>query len=165
MIQITNYYQLIEAFKAFAAAHEQIKCFGYGMVSDIEVPVDPQTGQPIQRDYPYFFVNPTTHTYTQSMLTFRFNVIMMELVSELTPYGFSGLNSIVKAQSDCLLILNDFLAWIEYTNDFDVELVKNVAFAPFQERFMDNIAGMTATVEIQIPNKLNLCDAPIGYDI
>jgi hypothetical protein len=156
-----TYYQLIEAFKAFAADHQQIKCFGYGMISDIEVPVDPTTGQPVQRDYPYFFVNPTNHTYTQSMLTYRFNVIVMELVTELTPTGFSGLNSTIKAQSDALLILNDFLAWIEYNTDYDTELVKNSGFTPFQERFMDTVAGMTATVEIQVPNDLNLCDAPI----
>jgi hypothetical protein len=157
-----TYYQLIETFKWFAANHKQIKCFGYGMISDIEVPVDPTTGQPIQKDYPYIFFNPTNHTYTQSMLTYRFNVIMMELVSELTPTGFSGLNSTIKAQSDCLLILNDFLAWIEYNTTYDIELVKNVSFSPFQERFQDNIAGMTATIEIQVPNDLNLCDAPIG---
>ena len=156
-----SYYELIEAFRQFAAQHKQIKCFGYGNISDIEVPVDAVTGQPVQRDYPYFFVNPTNHTYTQSMLTFRFNIIAMELVTEVTPTGFSGLNSTIKAQSDALLILNDFLAWLEYTDQIDTELVKNSSFTPFQERFQDNLAGMTATVEIQVPNRLNLCDAPL----
>lgn len=156
-----TYYQLIEAFRQFAAQHKQIKCFGYGNISDIEVPVDAVTGQPVQRDYPYFFVNPTNHTYTQSMLTYRFNIIVMELVTEVTPTGFSGLNSTIKAQSDALLILNDFLAWIEYNTEYDTELVKNAAFTPFQERFQDNLAGMTVAVELQVPNDLNLCIAPI----
>ena len=157
-----TYYQLIEAFRQFASDHKQIKCFGYGNISDIETPVHPTTGQAIQRDYPYFFVNPTNHTYTQSMLTYSFNIIAMELVTEVTPTGFSGLNSVIKAQSDALLILNDFLAWIEYNTDIDTELVKNSSFTPFQERFQDNLAGMTVAVQIQVPNDLNLCEAPIG---
>ena len=156
-----TYYQLIEAFRQFAADHKQIKCFGYGNISDIEVPVDPQSGQPIQRDYPYFFVNPTTHNYTKNMLTYSFNIIMMELVTEVTPTGFSGLNSTIKAQSDALLILNDFMAWLEYTQDIDTELVQSSQFIPFQERFQDNLAGMTVSIQIQVPNDLNLCDAPL----
>ena len=163
MAQIKSYYELINAFRAFADDHKQIKCFGYGSISDIETPVNPSTGLPVQRDYPYFFVNPTNHTYTNSMLTYRFNVIVMELTTETTPTGFVGIHSTIKAQSDALLILNDFMAWLEYNTDFDTQLVKNSGFTPFQERFQDTVAGMTATIEIQIPNKLDLCDAPL-YD-
>jgi len=164
MKQITNYYDLINAFRGFAADHKQIKCFGYGTMTDIESPVDPTTGLTIQRDYPYMFIHPTNHTYTSSTLTFRFNVIVMELTSETTPMGFPGIHTTIKAQSDALRILNDFLAWIEYNEEWDTMLIKNVGIMPFQERFQDTVAGMTATVELQIPNKLNLCEAPIYQD-
>lgn len=164
MNPITNYYQLINIFRTFAADHKQIKCFGYGTLTDIESPMDPTSGQTIQRDYPYMFINPTNHTYTQSTLTFRFNVIVMELTSETTPNGFPQIQNTIKAQSDALLILNDFMAWLEYNREWNTMLVKNTGFTPFQERFQDTVAGMTATIELQIPNKLNLCDAPTADD-
>lgn len=156
-----SYEQILNMLKAFAADHKQIKCFGYGNISDIEVPVDPATGQPVQRDYAYLFLNPTNHTITAQMITYRFNVIVMDLASELQPTGFSGLNSVIKAQSDCLFIINDMLAWIDYNTQYDTELIKNTSITPFKERFNDTVAGMTATLEFVVPNTLNLCDAPI----
>ena len=157
-----NYEQILNMMKDFAAQHKQIKVFGYGNISDIEVPVDPTTGEPVQRDYPYMFLNPTNHSITAQMITYRFNVIVMELASELQPTGFSGLNSIIKAQSDSLYIINDLLAWIEYNTQYDTELVKNTSITPFKERFNDTVAGMTATLEFVVPNTLNLCEAPIN---
>lgn len=156
-----TYEQIINMMKDFAAQHKQIKCFGYGNISDIEVPVDPTTGEPVQRDYAYLFLNPSNHSITAQTLTYRFNVIVMDLASELQPTGFSGLNSTVKAQSEALLIINDMLAWIEYNTQYDTELVKNTSITPFKERFNDTVAGMTATLEFVVPNTLNLCIAPI----
>ena len=156
-----TYEAILNMMKAFAASHKQIKCFGYGNLSDIEVPVNPTTGEPVQRDYAYMFLNPADHSITAQTITYRFNVIVMDLASELQPTGFSGLNSTIKAQSDCLLIINDLLAWIEYNTTYDTELVKNTTLTPFKERFNDTVAGMTATLEFVVPNQLNLCDAPI----
>ena len=42
--------------------------------------------------------------------------------------------------------------------DFDLTL--NVNLTPFKERFQDTLAGMTATLEIEIPFALNNCIAP-----
>jgi hypothetical protein len=154
-----NYDVLIGRFKQFAEDHKQIVCFGYGNISDIEVPVDPQTGNPINRAYPYIFFNPTSHTWGEHQITYRFNVIVMELTTEHTPYGFSGLDSVIKAQSNSLQIIGDFLAWIEY--DFDEDLVRNTSITPFQERFQDTVAGMTATVEFVMAKPLNFCVAPL----
>ena len=156
-----NYQQILNMIKQFAVQHKQIKCFGYGNISDIEVPVDPNSGLPVQRDYAYMFLNPSNHSITAQTITYRFNVIVMDLASELQPTGFSGLNSTIKAQSDALLIINDLLAWIEYNNQYDTELVKNTSITPFKERFNDTVAGMTATLEFVVPNQLNLCDAPV----
>lgn len=156
-----TYEQIINMMKDFAASHKQIKCFGYGNISDIEVPVDPTTGEPVQRDYAYLFLNPSNHSITAQMITYRFNVIVMDLASELQPTGFSGLNSTIKAQSDALLIINDMLAWIDYNTQYDTELIKNTSITPFKERFNDTVAGMTATLEFVVPNDLNLCIAPI----
>lgn len=154
-----NYDTLIGKFKEFAREHKQIECFGYGNISDIEVPVDPQTGNPINRTYPYIFFNPSSHTWGQHQITYRFNVIVMELTTEHTPTGFSGLDSVIRAQSNSLQIIGDFLAWIEY--DLKEVLVRNTSITPFQERFQDTVAGMTATVEFVQEKGLDYCIVPL----
>lgn len=154
-----NYDTLIDIFKQFARDHKQIACFGYGTISDIEVPVDPETGKPIPRAYPYIFFNPTSHTWGEHQITYRFNVIVMELTTEHTPVGFSGLDSVIKAQSNSLQIIGDFLAFIEY--DFKEDLVRNTSITPFQERFQDTVAGMTAVVEFVQEKPLNFCIVPL----
>lgn len=154
-----NYDTLIGKFKEFAREHKQIECFGYGNISDIEVPVDPETGNPINRTYPYIFFNPSSHTWGQHQITYRFNVIVMELTTEHTPTGFSGLDSVIRAQSNSLQIIGDFLAFIEY--DLKDFLVRNTSITPFQERFQDTVAGMTATVEFVQEKGLDYCIVPL----
>jgi hypothetical protein len=150
----------VDAFKQFAKDHKQIECFGYGNITDIEVPVDLDTGEPIQRSYPYMFINPTAHTWGANSITYRFNVIVMDMTTELTPYGFSGLDSVIKAQSDSLILIGDFLAWLDYQLSDD-SLIRSTSITPFQERFQDTVAGMTAAVEFVLPKGLNFCDVPL----
>jgi hypothetical protein len=155
-----TYEELYTAFKNFAKEHKQINCFGYGNISDIEVPVDPDSGEPVERSYPYMFINPTQHTWGNGLITYRFNIIVMDLTTEFTPTGFSGLDSVVKAQSDSLQIIGDFLAWINFQLS-ENNLVRSTSIVPFQERFQDTVAGMTASVEFQMKKDLDYCDIPL----
>jgi hypothetical protein len=155
------YEQLIGHFKDFAAQHKQLQTWGYGNISDIEAPVDPQTGEPVERSYPYIFFNPQQHTWGEHQITYRFNVVVMDLTTEFTPTGFSGIDSVISAQSDGLQIIGDFLAYIEYGTPIDGDLVRTTSITPFQERFLDTVAGMTATVEFVLPKPLNFCDVPL----
>jgi hypothetical protein len=41
-----------------------------------------------------------------------------------------------------------------------VDLTLNVALTPFKERFQDTLAGMTATLEFEVPNAINDCITP-----
>jgi len=157
-----TYQELLNAFKQFAADHKQIMSWGYGQISDIEHPIDPATGQLKSRDYPYLFLNPTNHTFTQGTVTYRFNAIAMQLTDDrIEAIDFSGVDSVIKAQSDAQQILADFLAWLEYTDQIDSQIVRTTQLTPFRERFNDTVAGMTAAIEIQFRNSLDLCDAPI----
>ena len=109
-----TYQELLNAFKQFAADHKQIMSWGYGQISDIEHPIDQATGQLKSRDYPYLFLNPTNHTFTQGTVTYRFNAIAMQLTDDaIEAIDYSGVDSVIKAQSDAQLILADFLAWLE----------------------------------------------------
>lgn len=157
-----TYQELLNAFKQFAADHKQIMSWGYGQISDIEHPIDPATGQLKSRDYPYLFLNPTNHTFTQGTVTYRFNAIAMQLTDDrIEAIDYSGVDSVIKAQSDAQQILADFLAWLEYTDQIDSQIVRTTQLTPFRERFNDTVAGMTAAIEIQFRNSLDLCDVPI----
>ena len=72
-----------------------------------------------------------------------------------------GFVNYLKVQSDCQQYIDDILAELRFgtpLNDFDLTL--NVNLTPFKERFQDTVAGMTATLEIEIPFALNACIAP-----
>lgn len=155
-----TYNQLIEFFKEFARDHSQIETFGYGSISDIEVPVNPTTGVATSRDYPYIFFNPTNYTLAKSSITYRFNVIVMELTTEQTITGFSGLDSVITAQSNSLQILMDFLAYLQYKPDFKGDVIRSTSITPFKERFQDTVAGVTGVVEFQLPLPISFCDTP-----
>lgn len=156
-----TYKQVLRKFQEFAQEHKQVETWGYGSISDIEVPINPSTGVAAPRNYPYMFVNPTTHTLGNSSVTWRFNIIVMELTSDTTPTGFSGLDSVITAQSDALQIIEDFIAWCQYDTQFGGDVLRTVQIVPFKERFQDTVAGMTATIDIVLRKPANLCDAPL----
>ena len=67
----------------------------------------------------------------------------------------------LQVQSDCQQYIDDILANLRFKtplNKFDLTL--NVQLTPFKERFQDSVAGMTATLEIEVPIPLNNCITP-----
>lgn len=79
------------------------------------------------------------------------------------PYGQT-----VQVQSDCAQYVDDIIAalrfgdttgvYASYDPLIDVQLSVNLT--PFKERFQDTVAGMTATLEIQVTKPINRCIAP-----
>lgn len=164
-----TYYSLVKAIQTACQNHKQVQSYGYGMLSNIESPLVYE-----DRRYPYVFLNPTQHTMQEGQLLYRFNMIVMELAGEdfrdvpndeadafTDDIVLKGEDLVLYAQSDCLLIINDILAELRYAiAETDVTL--QVGLTPFEERFNDTVAGMTATIEVVLPNTLNQCDSPIA---
>ena len=149
-----TYKELVDSIKNVVEGHLILRDFGYGALTDIKT-VDEGT----RVNYPYAFLNPTQSTRTGQTITYRFNLIVMDVVQEDPTNGFSNY---LKVQSDCQQYVDDILAQLRFgepLNDFDLTL--NVNLTPFKERFQDTVAGMTATLEIEIPYALNLCLAPV----
>ena len=148
-----TYKELVDSIKATVDGHMILRDFGYGALTDIKT-VDEGT----RVDYPYAFLNPTQSTRTGQAITYRFNLIVMDVVQEDPTNGF---NNYLKVQSACQQYVDDILAQLRFgTPPYDFDLTLNVNLTPFKERFQDTLAGMTATLEIEIPFALNNCIAP-----
>ena len=140
-----TYKELVDSIKTITQDHYMIQDFGYGQVSDIK-----NSGDQTQADYPYAFMVPNAHTRGERSITYRFNLIMMEMVLD---------DDYLSTQSVCGEYLDDILAEIKY-GLLQLDTNVNVSLTPFKERFQDEVAGMTAFLEIEIPQALNLCIAP-----
>jgi hypothetical protein len=149
-----TYKELVDSIKGTVDRHLILKDFGYGALTDIKT-VDEGT----RVDYPYAFLNPTQSTRTGQTITYRFNLIVMDVVQEDPTSGFANY---LKVQSECQQYVDDILANLRFAKPYEqFDLTLNVNLTPFKERFQDTVAGMTATLEMELPLALNDCITPI----
>lgn len=145
-----TYKEIVDRIEAAVNDHGMLADFGYGQLSDIKVLDDDGDGA----NYPYAFLTPAGVTRQNQATTYGFSLIMMEMA--LTP------RDILKVQSDCIQYLNDVIAVLRFDSSFSGDLLLNNSIQVFRERFQDEVAGATATFQIQVPDPINLCDAPIA---
>ena len=153
-----TYKELVDSIKATVDRHYILQDFGYGALTDIKT-VDEGT----RVNYPYAFLNPTQSTRTGQTVTYRFNLIVMDVAQEDPTNGFADY---LKVQSDCQQYIDDILANLRFSQPYqDFDLTLNVNLTPFKERFQDTVAGMTATLEMELPLALNDCITPIASNV
>ena len=144
-----TYKEIVDNIKGIVERHHILEDFGYGQISDIKT-----GGDDGEANYPYAFLNPQTHTRSERAINYRFNLIVMDMYLE---------DDFLSAQSQCQQYIDDILAEMKYgTQIYDIAI--NATLTPFKERFQDVVGGMTATIDIEVPQKLNLCIAPIAPD-
>ena len=153
-----TYKELVDSIGATVNRHFILKDFGYGALTDIKT-VDEGT----RINYPYAFLNPTQSTRTGQTVTYRFNLIVMDVAQEDPTNGFSNY---LEVQSNCQQYIDDILANLRFSKPYEqFDLTLNVNLTPFKERFQDTVAGMTATLEMELPLALNDCITPIAEDV
>ena len=169
-----TYYEIIQEFFLAAQAHHMIQDVGYGPISDIKTrsqnakSIIADAGEVEGVDYPYMFLNPGQHSRSNASMTYTFNLIMMDMAWQeeppgLTSGGVAGFSvtkytNEAQVQSQCQQYIDDIIAHMYFTKKYDISM--NVNYTPFVERFQDSVAGMTATINITIPNAINECIAP-----
>lgn len=153
-----TYKELVDNIKSTVDRHYILQDFGYGALTDIKT-VDEGT----RVNYPYAFLNPTQSTRTGQTVTYRFNLIVMDVAQEDPTDGFANY---LKVQSACQQYIDDILANLRFAKPYEAfDLSLNVNLTPFKERFQDTVAGMTATLEIELPLALNDCITPIAENV
>lgn len=150
-----TYKEIVDLFKAAALNNFMINDFGYGALSDIKTRNESNEGDE-EVNYPYAFLNPTTHQRNQSTVTYQFNLIMMDMAREEEGDKY---DNFLQIQSDCQQYIDDMVAnlWNTSTKP-DIQLT--MTYTPFVERFQDEVAGMTAAISIVVPISINDCIAP-----
>jgi hypothetical protein len=144
-----TYKEIVDLLGSVADLHKMIADWGYGELSDIKTRA--ASGD---ASYPYMFINPASGTRDAATTTWTFNLIMMEIVGPTDDF--------LKAQSECALYLNDVIGYLQLylTGPNDPQPVFNVQLQPFKERFQDEVAGMTAILQVIVKQPLNDCIAP-----
>lgn len=147
-----TYYEIVNRIKEVVDEHLILADFGYGALSDIKT-VDDEP----RVNYPYAFLNPSQSTRNGQAIIYRFNLIVMDVVQEDPDQKFDGY---LRVQSNCQQYIDDILAHLRFHYTDQIDLTLNVSLTPFKERFQDTLAGMTATLEIEIPSRLDDCITP-----
>ena len=145
-----NYKEIVDKIEAAANQHAIIADFGYGQYSDIKVLDEAGDGA----DYPYAFLLPTGVSRAQQAVTYSFNLIMMEMAQ--TP------SQILDVQSKCLQYIDDLIAYLRVDTTFEPEVLLTQSTQVFRERFQDEVAGATATINIVAPVPMDACYYPDG---
>jgi len=69
----------------------------------------------------------------------------------------------ITIQSQCQQYIDDVLAQLYYFYKDQPEIqLTGITYTPFKEKYQDVVAGMTATITIQVPTPLNECIAPFN---
>ena len=183
-----TYQEIVDNFREICRQHEIIREFGYGAISDIKTMntnlgissvEDPKITQD-ETLYPYVYLVPGQSTRTSQSITYRFNMIVMDTVlpNGLEVVGYGTIDqkdppygTTLEVQSACQQYVDDILAKLRLGRGqnntgaplkyplMDAQLQVNLT--PFKERFQDTVAGMTATIELEVAQPLDLCIAPI----
>ncbi len=155
-----TYKDVVNRIQEVVNQHLMLSDFGYGDLSDLKTRFENTSGdEAVQADYPYAFLNPGQHQRSQSAVTYNFNLIVMDMArGEVSddPY-----NNMLTIQSQCQQYIDDIIArlYYHYTDKPQV-LWNSLTYTPFNERFQDDVAGMTVNLQILVPNPINECIAP-----
>jgi hypothetical protein len=152
-----TYKEIINRFRQVTAEHRMLKDFGYGELSDLKT--QSQLGPEEQGvDYPYLFLLPGQSNRTNSVMNYQFNMIVMDMARGEEGDAYDNYISI---QSQCQQYIDDVLGrlYFYYTDQPEIQLT-GITYTPFKEKYQDELAGMTATITIQVPTPLDACLSP-----
>jgi len=154
-----TYQEVLDDLIDLLNKHKMIKTVGYGTLSDLmtplkhEIPVTNDGFTSYGADYPYAFINPTSHTLSKNASTYRFNLIMMDMCTEDTL-------EVIQVQSECHQYIKDVLAHLYYHYGEKYDFNLNSTIVPFKEKYNDTVSGMTAQIEVIIRDPLDDCITP-----
>jgi hypothetical protein len=157
-----TYQEIVNRIESIVDAHYQLAAFGYGDLSDLKTRFENSSNDDtVQADYPYLFLNPAAHTRNLTTMTYNFNMLVMDMArGEVADQPY---NNILAIQSQCQQMIDDVIAALYYDFTDKPEVMRtNMSYTPFNERFSDDVAGMTASLSIEVPSPLNACIAPIN---
>ena len=169
-----TYQDIINRFRQVTEDHLMLQDFGYGDLSDLKYVS--QLGDEASRvSYPYLYLLPSSSTRNGPVMNYSFNMIVMDMARTENPDRQQGrrlgkgvnqdhgdfVGNYITIQSQCQQYIDDVLARLYYFYKDQPEItLTGITYTPFKEKYQDVVAGMTATITIQVPTPLNECIAP-----
>lgn len=154
-----TYKEIINRFRQATKNHYMLQDFGYGQLSDLKT--QSQLGPEEQGvDYPYLFLLPQAHTRQGPVMNYTFNMIVMDMAR-----GEEGdvYDNYISIQSQCQQYIDDILGYLYFAYNDQPEIqLTNIQYNAFKEKYQDELAGMTATVTIQVPIPIDNCITPMA---
>ena len=162
MISFRNAVGFLETI---ADKHLEINSFHSGMLDEVDINKLGAT------DYVILYAEPGSATINQGVLTYSFTVYVMDMVNdEVGDEPNKQRIGRVDAYSETLNILQDVIAEFKHSLttqswvDDEVVLQLPITAEPFTLRFNNLLTGWSATINIDVNNKNNLCIAPITHN-
>lgn len=157
-----TYKEIINRFRTITDNHLMLEDFGYGDLSDLKYVS--QLGTDEERvSYPYLYLLPSSSTRNGVVMNYSFNMIVMDMARPEDGANTDKFDNYITIQSQCQQYIDDVLAQLYYFYKDQPEIqLTGITYTPFKEKYQDVVAGMTATITIQVPTPLNECIAP--YD-
>ena len=173
-----TYKYIIDLFDTLAGKHKSINSFNCGFMDEADIK---KLGL---KDYPILYAEPLTADFDAGVLTYNFNIYLMDRISneigENDATAASGGAEFrigrIDAFSELLEIMHDLInqfkqqlhpkSWVGYyygtstTKKLSIDLELPITAEPFTARFDNELTGWSATFQIQVNNTSNLCIIP-----
>ena len=157
-----TYKDIINRFRSITEDHLMLEDFGYGDLTDLKYVS--QLGSDEERvSYPYLYLLPSASTRNGVVMNYAFNMIVMDMARPEDGANTDKFDNYITIQSQCQQYIDDVLAQLYYFYKDQPEItLSGITYTPFKEKYQDVVAGMTATITIQVPTPLNECVAPFN---
>ena len=157
-----TYKDIINRFRSITEDHLMLEDFGYGDLTDLKYVS--QLGSDEERvSYPYLYLLPSASTRNGVVMNYAFNMIVMDMARPEDGPNTDKFDNYITIQSQCQQYIDDVLAQLYYFYKDQPEItLTGITYTPFKEKYQDVVAGMTATITIQVPTPLNECVAPFN---
>jgi len=154
MSVMNGFYRVIDTIKETLQADPNCNTITYGDITQIDL--NKQTMFPLS----HIIVNSATSG--ENVMTFNLSILSMDIVDtskdEVTDV-FIGNNNEQDVLNTQLTVLNKVIQKLRigslYSDKYQVQ--GDVVCEPFKDRFENELAGWTATIDIIIENDVNVC--------
>ena len=160
-----NFKDVVGFFETIATKHYQIESFHSGNLDEVDI------NKLGAEDYVILYAEPGSATVNTGVLTYSFTIYVMDKINDVVGDEPNKQRlGRVDTYSETLQILNDVIAEFKqnlnsksYVDD-QVVLQLPITCEPFTARFNNLLTGWSATINVDVNNKNNLCIAPITHN-
>ena len=149
-------------FETIADKHHMINSFHSGMLDEVDI------NKLGASDYIILYAEPGSATINQGVMTYSFTVYVMDMINDAVGDAPNKQREgRVDTYSETLNTLQDVIAEFKHSLataswvDGEVVLQLPLTAEPFTARFNNLLTGWSATINVDVNNKNNLCIAPI----